>query len=52
VIAGLFPDTSILTLHNFDLEVLSQSAFKLPRHTDKVLVLDRVMLVANKPDER
>ena len=49
---GLFPDTSILTLHNSELEVLPQVAFRLPRHTDRVLILDKVMLVANKVDER
>lgn len=49
---GLFPDTSILTLHNSELEVLPQVAFRLPRHTDRVLILDKVMLVANKIDER
>ncbi len=45
--AGIFPDTAILTMHNSELEVLPQSAYKLPRGTEKVLLLDdKVMLVA------
>ena len=51
-LSGLFPDTSILTLHNSELEVLPQVAFRLPRHTDRVLILDKVMIVANKFDDR
>ena len=32
-------------MHNFELEVLPQVAFKLPKTTDKVLILDKLMLV-------
>ena len=45
VISGLYRDTAILTMHNFELEVLPQVAFKLPKTTDKVLILDKLMLV-------
>ena len=42
----MFPDTAILTMHNCELEVLPQSAYKLPRGTERVLLLDRVMVAA------
>ena len=32
-------------MHNYELEVLPQVAFKLPKTTDKVLILDKLMLV-------
>ena len=44
--AGVFPDTAILTMHNCELEVLPQSAYKLPRGTERVLLMDRVMVAA------
>ena len=44
VISGLFRDTAILTMHNFELEVLPQAAFKLPKQTEYVLFLSRLML--------
>ena len=45
VISGLFKDTAILTMHNHELEVLPQVAFKLPKQTDIVLILDKLMIV-------
>ena len=45
VISGLFKDTAILTMHNYELEVLPQVAFKLPKQTDIVLILDKLMVV-------
>ena len=45
VISGLFRDTAILTSHNHELEVLPQVAFKLPKQTHSVLLLDKLMLV-------
>ena len=45
VINGLFRDTAIFTSHNHDLEVLPQVAFKLPKQTQSVLILDKLMLV-------
>ena len=47
VLGGLFPDTAILTFHNTELEVLPQVAFRLPRLSESVLVLDKLMLVAS-----
>ena len=44
--AGVFPETAILTVHNCDLEVVPQSAFKLPRGADRILVLNKVMVVS------
>ena len=44
VICGLSRDTAILTMHNYELEVLPQVAFKLPKQTDSVLMLDKLML--------
>ncbi len=47
LLAGVFPETAILTMHNSEMEVLPQSAYKLPRGTERVLLLgDKVMLVA------
>ena len=46
ILAGVFPDTAILTVHNCDLEVMPQSAYKLPRGTVDVLLLNKVMLVS------
>ena len=40
IFSGVFRDASILTVHNSALEVLPQSAFKLPRETNRVLMLD------------
>ena len=45
MISGLFRDTAILTSHNTDLEVLPQVAFKLPKQTYSVLLLDKLILV-------
>ena len=36
---------AILTMHNHELEVLPQVAYKLPKTTDTVLILDKLMLV-------
>ena len=41
-------DTSILTFHNSELEVLPQTAFRLPRCSEQVLVLDKVMLASRR----
>ena len=43
-----FSDTSILTFHNSELEVLPQTAFRLPRCSEQVLVLDKVMLASRR----
>jgi hypothetical protein len=47
ILAGVFHETAILTVHNCDLEVVPQSAFKLPLGVDKILILNRVMLVSS-----
>lgn len=48
ILSGLFPDTAILTMHNCELEVLPQAAFRLPKATSKVLFLDKVMLAGSE----
>ena len=47
ILAGVFPETAILTVHNCDLEVVPQSAFKLPRGADRILILNKVMVVSS-----
>lgn len=47
ILAGVFPETALLTIHNTELEVLPQSAYKLPRGTESVALLgERVMLAS------
>ena len=47
ILAGVFPETAILTVHNCDLEVVPQSAFKLPRGADCILILNKIMVVSS-----
>lgn len=42
IMAGIFPDGSVLTLFNSELEVLPQSAFRLPKTAEKVLLLENM----------
>ena len=46
ILAGVFPDSAILTVHNVDLEVVPQSAFKVPSGSDKILIVNRVMIMS------
>ncbi|TRY75583.1 hypothetical protein TCAL_13348 [Tigriopus californicus] len=46
ILAGVFPDTAILTFHNCELEVLPQTAFKLPRGTERLLIQNGIILVS------
>ena len=46
ILAGVFPGTAVLTIHNCELEVMPQSAYKLPRGTERILLLNKVMLVS------
>eukprot|EP00095_Tigriopus_kingsejongensis_P005381 maker-scaffold1024_size69702-snap-gene-0.11 protein:Tk05381 transcript:maker-scaffold1024_size69702-snap-gene-0.11-mRNA-1 annotation:"PREDICTED: uncharacterized protein LOC103572785" len=46
ILAGVFPDTAILTFHNSELEVLPQTAFKLPRGTERLLIQDGMIIVS------
>lgn len=48
VLAGIFPDSAVLTIHNCELEVLPQSAFKLPRGSNKVLLMGRIIVAASE----
>ena len=47
ILAGIFPDTAILTLHNSELEVLPQAAYKLPRGAERVLMMGKKMMVVS-----
>ena len=47
ILAGIFPDTAILTMHNIELEVLPQAAYKLPRGAEQVLMLGKSMMIVS-----